>query len=226
MINKGKITSWNDNKGFGFITPSSGEERVFAHIKAFKYQGRRPEVDRLVTYTLSKDKQGRNCAAEIVMSAAPIIKKTGHGNSNFSALLAALFLFIIGAYIGWGHFSRSDDSAAFTNQNDTVLSGAFNERLSGVQAESSGTVIKILSDDNEGSRHQRFILKLQSGQTLLIAHNIDLAPRLSNLREGDTVAFNGEYEWNSKGGVIHWTHHDPNGYHEAGWLKHNSQTYQ
>ena len=140
--------------------------------------------------------------------------------------LITIFVLLVGAYIGWGQFNQSDDSAAFTNQNDTVLSDAFNERLSGVQAEGNGTVIKILSDDNEGSRHQRFILKLQSGQTLLIAHNIDLAPRLSNLREGDTVAFNGEYEWNSKGGVIHWTHHDPNGYHEAGWLKHNGQIYQ
>ena len=140
--------------------------------------------------------------------------------------LLTIIVLLICAYIGWGQFIRSDDSAAFTNQNDTVLSDAFNERLSGVQAVGNGTIIKILSDDNEGSRHQRFILKLQSGQTLLIAHNIDLAPRLSKLREGDTVAFNGEYEWNSKGGVIHWTHHDPNGYHEAGWLKHNGQIYQ
>ena len=137
-----------------------------------------------------------------------------------------IIVLLVGAYISWGQFNRPDDSAAFTNQKDTVLSGAFNERLSGVQAQGNGTVIKILSDDNEGSRHQRFILKLQSSQTLLIAHNIDLAPRISNLREGDDVAFNGEYEWNSKGGVIHWTHHDPNGHHEAGWLRHNGQTYQ
>jgi len=140
--------------------------------------------------------------------------------------LTTIIVLLVGDYIGWGQFNRSHDSAAFTNQNDTVLSDAFNERLNGVQAEGNGTVIKVLSDDNEGSRHQRFILKLQSGQTLLIAHNIDLAPRVSNLKEGDAVAFNGEYEWNSKGGVIHWTHHDPNGYHEAGWLKHNGQIYQ
>jgi len=137
-----------------------------------------------------------------------------------------IIVLLVAAYIGWGQFNRSHDSAALTNQNDTVLSDAFNERLSGVQAEGDGIVIRILSDDNVGSRHQRFILKLQSGQTLLIAHNIDLAPRLSKLRKGDAVAFNGEYEWNSKGGVIHWTHHDPNGYHEAGWLKHNGQIYQ
>jgi hypothetical protein len=62
--------------------------------------------------------------------------------------------------------------------------------------------------DNQGSRHQRFILKLNSSQTLLIAYNIDLAPKIKNLKVGDHVNFYGEYEWNSKGGVIHWTHHD------------------
>jgi hypothetical protein len=140
-------------------------------------------------------------------------------------LIPVVVLFIA-VYIGWSQFNLPNDSADFIDQSDTALSIAFDERKSGVQTEGNGIVIKILPDDNEGSRHQRFILKLHSGQTLLIAHNIDLAPRLSTLREGDVVAFNGEYEWNSKGGVIHWTHRAPNGRHEAGWLKHNGQTYQ
>jgi len=95
MVKKGKITSWNDDKGFGFITPDSGDGRIFAHIKAFKYQARRPEVNRLVTYSLSKDKQGRICAAEVVMSAAPVIEKTARGNGNISVFLAGIFLFIV-----------------------------------------------------------------------------------------------------------------------------------
>jgi len=140
--------------------------------------------------------------------------------------LIPLVVLFIAVYIGWSQFNLPNDSAGFIDQRNTALSIAFDERYSGVQTEGNGIVIKILPDDNEGSRHQRFILKLHSGQTLLIAHNIDLAPRLSILREGDVVAFNGEYEWNSKGGVIHWTHRDPNGRHEAGWLKHNGQTYQ
>ena len=74
--------------------------------------------------------------------------------------------------------------------------------------------------------HQKFILKLSSGQTLLISHNIDMAPRINSLKKGDTIDFYGEYEWNSKGGVVHWTHHDSRGNHVGGWLKHNDVTYQ
>jgi hypothetical protein len=96
----------------------------------------------------------------------------------------------------------------------------------GEQARGSGTVIRILSDDSDGSRHQRFIVRLPGGRTLLIAHNIDLAPRIEGIREGDTVEFYGEYAANSRGGVIHWTHHDPQGRRPGGWLRHQGRTYQ
>lgn len=106
------------------------------------------------------------------------------------------------------------------------LTSAYKNQQSDVQVTGIGTVIRTLSNDTKGSQHQRFILKLASGQTLLIAHNIDLAPRINSLREGDSVEFYGEYEWNSKGGVLHWTHNDPRGQHEDGWLKHNGSVYQ
>lgn len=110
--------------------------------------------------------------------------------------------------------------------NDQVLKQAYQSQQSDVQVRGSGVVIRVLRDDNVGSRHQKFILKLESRQTLLVAHNIDLAPRVANLNVGDRIEFNGEYEWNSKGGVLHWTHRDPQGRHEGGWLKHNGRTYQ
>ena len=97
---------------------------------------------------------------------------------------------------------------------------------SDTQIHGTGVVTRILPDDRDGSPHQRFILRLQSGQTLLVAHNIDLAPAISNLRVGDTVEYNGEYAWNPKGGVVHWTHRDPSRQHVDGWLKHDGRVYQ
>ena len=85
---------------------------------------------------------------------------------------------------------------------------------------------RVLPDDMDGSRHQRFVVQLTSGQTVLIAHNIDIAPRIDGLEIGDSVRFSGEYVWNAKGGVIHWTHHDPQGRHVTGWVMHNGKRYK
>ncbi|MEB5638414.1 DUF3465 domain-containing protein [Vibrio cholerae] len=110
--------------------------------------------------------------------------------------------------------------------NDAVLQQAYQSQQSDLQVQGFGQVVKVLPDDNDGSKHQKFILKLNSGQTLLVAHNIDLAPRIPNLQVGDSVEFYGEYEWNKKGGVLHWTHKDPQNRHAHGWLKHNGQVYE
>lgn len=119
--------------------------------------------------------------------------------------------------------AHTDDAA----QSDSdVLSTAFANRQSNLQLAGSGRVVKLLRDDTQGSPHQRFLLRTGTGQTLLVAHNIELAPRIVDIAEGDTVRFYGEYEWNEQGGVIHWTHHDPRGKHPDGWLEHRGQRYQ
>lgn len=110
--------------------------------------------------------------------------------------------------------------------DDDPIGRAFASGASDVQVAGEGTVIRLLADDLNGSRHQRFIVQLESGQTLLISHNIDIAPRIDGLEIGDGVRFNGEYVWNAKGGVIHWTHHDPRGRHVAGWVIHKGKTYK
>ena len=107
-----------------------------------------------------------------------------------------------------------------------ALARAYQERSSGVQVQGEGVVAKVLGDDSEGARHQRFIVRLNSGQTILIAHNIDIAPRIESLAPGAPISFQGEYEWNTKGGLVHWTHHDPAGRHASGWIRYNSRAYQ
>lgn len=110
--------------------------------------------------------------------------------------------------------------------SEQSVADAYQNQLSGVQIGGTGEVIHILKDDNKGIRHQRFILRMRSGHTLLVAHNIDLAPRISRLKKGDRVQYFGQYEWNTKGGVLHWTHHDPKGQHIGGWLRHDGRTYE
>lgn len=124
-------------------------------------------------------------------------------------LLSSLFLF-----------------ASFANASNSQIVQAYKKHKSDLQVKGSGKVVKILRDDIKGSKHQRFILRISKKVTVLVAHNIDLAKRVRSLRVGDTVKFYGEYEWNRKGGVIHWTHHDPRNRHAHGWLKHNGKTYK
>jgi len=115
---------------------------------------------------------------------------------------------------------------ALEPDGDELLAKLFTEGQSNVQVHGTGTVISLLADDLNGDRHQRFIIELKSGQTLLISHNIDLAPRIDELSLNDQMEFFGEYEWNDKGGVVHWTHRDPAGIHAGGWLFLNNVIYQ
>jgi hypothetical protein len=112
------------------------------------------------------------------------------------------------------------------DSSDSVFAKAFADHASGVELEGEGTVQKLLSDDTSDGRHQRFIVELASGQTLLITHNIDVAPRVDGLEAGDHVAFKGEYVWNEQGGLVHWTHHAPDGRHVDGWVRAGGKTYR
>jgi len=141
-------------------------------------------------------------------------------NLYFVIMLSGFMLF------GCGGGSSNGQTDTNMSHDDQILKIAFENKQNNLQVQGSGTVTKLLSDDTTGSQHQKFILKLSSGQTLLISHNIDLSTRIDTLALKDSVEFYGEYEWNAKGGVIHWTHDDPNGTHINGWLKHKGITYK
>ena len=141
-------------------------------------------------------------------------------------ILMAIVVWFLGAMVNTSGIDvqAAEDSAP--QQGEDELNEAFKTHRSDFQIQAKAIVIKMLPDDNNGSRHQRFIVKLNSGHTLLVAHNLDLSSRIDDLKEGDSVEFYGEYEWNKKGGVIHWTHHDPQGRHVAGWIRHDDKLYQ
>ena len=112
---------------------------------------------------------------------------------------------------------------AVINQADQAKNPSVKRQVLGC-----GTVIKVLKDDNEGSRHQKFLVKIDNypNITVLIAHNIDLAPRIEGIQAKNPIRFYGEYIYNDKGGIVHWTHRDPASRHQDGWLEYKGQQYQ
>ncbi|MCP4597079.1 DUF1294 domain-containing protein [Neptuniibacter sp.] len=95
MRTKGKIISWNDEKGFGFVEPCSGGKRVFLHIKAFRQRSSRPEIGKLVTYSLSTDRQGRPCAAKATLAGDRLPQQTKSQNNSLALICAAIFLTVV-----------------------------------------------------------------------------------------------------------------------------------
>ncbi len=93
------MTRWNDEKGFGFVTPRSGGKKVFVHITAFSNRKRRPELNELVTYALSADKDGRPCAVRATLPGDRLPKKTKRKKASLSPVGAALFLVIVGVSV-------------------------------------------------------------------------------------------------------------------------------
>ena len=91
----------------------------------------------------------------------------------------------------------------------------------------TGVVERILRDDTKVPRHQRFVVRTYGDHTLLIIHNIDLAPRVP-VKKGDRVGFRGEYVWNEQGGVIHFTHRKGRGRDRdgGGWIVRDGQGYR
>jgi Protein of unknown function (DUF3465) len=111
---------------------------------------------------------------------------------------------------------------------NAVASGASDAARQAFEDQARGRVVvaRNLADDRDGSPHQRFIITTDGGLSLLVAHNLDLAPRLQGLAPGDVVTVLGEYEWNEKGGLMHWTHDDPQGQHVAGYIEWRGKRYQ
>ena len=96
MRTKGKLPSWNEEKGFGFITPLAGGKQIFIHIKAFSNRNRRPVVGQIVTYTQSSDKEGRPRAIRATLTGDILPEKTKRSNESLSVIVAIFFLIIVG----------------------------------------------------------------------------------------------------------------------------------
>lgn len=100
MRYQGKITSWKDDQGFGFITPNGGGEPVFLHIKAFARRGRRPVEGLIVTYEHATDAKGRARAERVAFvesTKSRVAASGGKSSARGLPMLAVLFFVFVGA---------------------------------------------------------------------------------------------------------------------------------
>lgn len=100
---------------------------------------------------------------------------------------------------------------------------AFHHHSSGQWLTIHATVIRLLPDSVARYRHQRFIVRCVSGQTLLIVNDVSIGQRVPAVA-GDAVTVHGQYIWDPQGGLVHFTHHDPEG-GTGGWILDRNRLY-
>ena len=66
MRTHGTLTKWNDDRGFGFISPAGGGPEVFVHVSAFPRDGRRPTLDEVISYETETGADGKMRAVKIM----------------------------------------------------------------------------------------------------------------------------------------------------------------
>ena len=147
------------------------------------------------------------------------------GKPNRRVLARLLLVLALAAVAAWQARQTGHDPVPDAELSAGAVEAAWQEHRSGIMLQAAGRVQRVLADDREGSRHQRFLLELPSGHTVLVAHNIDLAQRVP-IATGDEVRLHGQYEWSERGGVIHWTHRDPDGRHVGGWIEYDGYRYE
>jgi uncharacterized membrane protein YsdA (DUF1294 family)/cold shock CspA family protein len=97
MRYQGRITTWKDDKGFGFITPNGGGAQVFVHINSFSSRQRRPTGDEIVTYELKVDSKGRAQAGAVAFVGEQATPSSSSSQSNIPPLFTCCFLIFVAA---------------------------------------------------------------------------------------------------------------------------------
>ena len=129
------------------------------------------------------------------------------------------------------NYTKLTPSSTPSNQPDLTalyeseVAAAQNNQQSHVVVTCTLPVKRMLRPDEKGEKHEKFLLQVSNGTTILVAHNTSRAPSVP-LSAGDIVTVHGEYIWNAKGGVIHWTHRSDTPRHEGGYIDFKGQRYQ
>ena len=100
---KGKLVMWQADKAFGFIAPNGGGSNIFIHKSAFANNKKIPQINDVITFSITKDKAGRYCAGDATFSGEKLKKKQPKKISEFSIYLSLLFLatIIMASFLGY-----------------------------------------------------------------------------------------------------------------------------
>ena len=101
---------------------------------------------------------------------------------------------------------------------------AFQTRESNLLVETQATVIRVYPDVEYSYSYQEFSVRLPNGHRLRVRHSLDEANRVP-VSAASVIRLRGEYDWTEDGGQITWTHDDPNGQREGGWIEYNGQRF-
>lgn len=118
--------------------------------------------------------------------------------------------------------------AVQTAPDNAAVCAAYAAGRSHVEVIARGPVTRVLGiTPGRVSPHEGFLMRVQATCDLIVRveANVDLAGRFPIAR-GALVQVKGEYEYYPRGGVIHWTHHDPRFHHEAGYVEVGGGIYQ
>jgi cold shock CspA family protein len=97
MRYQGRITTWKDDQGFGFITPNGGGDPVFLHIKTFSNRQRRPVGNEIVTYELTTDERRRPRAVNVAFVRERRVERSTAGSGwGPTAFVSLFFAFVAG----------------------------------------------------------------------------------------------------------------------------------
>jgi cold shock CspA family protein len=113
MRTEGTLAKWNDDRGFGFITPTQGGAEVFVHVSAFPKDGRRPTVGERVTFEIETDSAGKKRAKNLLRPGRPAVHPARQSMSRrrsekpgiFGRVIPLVVVVALGLY-GYSEYSR------------------------------------------------------------------------------------------------------------------------
>jgi cold shock CspA family protein len=106
----GTLTRWNDDRGFGFITPAKGPPDIFVHISEFPREGGRPSINELISFEVVPGPDGKQRAVRVMRpgqkARGSVSRERKQPQGRWvSGAITILMVLALGAY-GYSRFTH------------------------------------------------------------------------------------------------------------------------